>query len=57
MNGFPLEYLFYTLVGSVIIIVMHRDNISRLMKGKERKLGEKGEKLDSPASSPTEGAE
>jgi len=56
MNGFPLEYLFYTLVGSVIIIVMHRDNISRLMKGKERKLGEKGEKRDSPASSPTEGA-
>jgi glycerol-3-phosphate acyltransferase PlsY len=56
MNGFPLEYLFYTLVGSVIIIVMHRDNISRLMKGKERRLGEKGEKRDSPASSPTEGA-
>jgi glycerol-3-phosphate acyltransferase PlsY len=57
MNGFPVEYLFYTLVGSVIIIVMHRDNISRLMKGKERKLGEKGEKRDSPASSPTEGVE
>jgi len=56
MNGFPLEYLFYTLVGSVIIIVMHRDNISRLMKGKELKLGEKGEKRDSPASSPTDGA-
>lgn len=55
MNGFPLEYLFYTLVGSVIIIVMHRDNISRLVSGKERKLGEKGEKLDSSASSPTEG--
>ena len=46
MNGFPLEYLFYALVGSVIIIVMHRDNISRLIKGKERKLGEKGEKRD-----------
>jgi len=57
MNGFPLEYLFYTLVGSVIIIVMHRDNIGRLMAGKERKLGEKGEKRDSSASSPTEGAE
>jgi acyl phosphate:glycerol-3-phosphate acyltransferase len=56
MNGFPLEYLFYTLVGSVIIIVMHRDNISRLMKGKELRLGEKGEKRGKPASSPTEGA-
>jgi glycerol-3-phosphate acyltransferase PlsY len=47
MNGFPVEYLFYTLVGSVIIIVMHRDNISRLMKGKERKLGEQGKKRSS----------
>jgi glycerol-3-phosphate acyltransferase PlsY len=55
MNGFPVEYLFYTLVGSVIIIVMHRDNISRLMAGKERRLGEKGEKRGSSASSPTEG--
>jgi len=55
MNGFPLEYLFYALAGSVIIIVMHRDNISRLMKGKERRLGEKGEKLGSHSSDPTEG--
>jgi len=55
MNGFPLEYLFYALVGAVIIIVMHRDNISRLMKGKERRLGEKGEKLGSHSSDHTEG--
>jgi glycerol-3-phosphate acyltransferase PlsY len=55
LNGFPLEYLLYALVGSVIIIVMHRDNISRLLKGKERRLGEKGEKLDSHSSDPTEG--
>ena len=56
LNGFPLEYLFYTLVGGVIIIVMHRGNIMRLVRGKERRLGEKGEKRDSPASGPTEGA-
>ena len=43
MNGFPVEYLFYTLVGSVIIIVMHRDNIARLLSGTERKLGEKAD--------------
>lgn len=55
MNGFPLEYLFYALAGAVIIIVMHRDNIRRLVSGKERRLGEKGEKRGSPASSPTEG--
>ncbi len=40
-NGFPLEYLFYTLIGTVLIVVMHRENISRLLSGKERRLGEK----------------
>jgi glycerol-3-phosphate acyltransferase PlsY len=47
MNGFPLEYLLYALIGAVIIIVMHRDNIMRLVRGEERRLGEKGEKRDS----------
>ena len=41
MNGFPIEYLAYALVGTIIIIFMHRDNIGRLIKGKERRLGEK----------------
>ncbi len=40
-DGFPVEYLLYTLAGAVFIIIMHRDNISRLLAGKERKLGEK----------------
>ena len=40
MNGFPIEYLVYALIGAIFIIVMHRDNISRLLSGKERKLGE-----------------
>jgi glycerol-3-phosphate acyltransferase PlsY len=44
MNGFPIEYLFYALVGTIIIFVMHRDNIARLMSGKERKLGEKAKR-------------
>ena len=39
MNGFPIEYLVYTLIGTIVIIVMHRDNIRRLVSGKERKLG------------------
>ena len=55
MNGFPVEYLFYTLVGSVIIIVMHRDNIRRLVAGKELKLGEKGSKRSSSSAKSTEG--
>ncbi|MFC2024584.1 glycerol-3-phosphate acyltransferase [Chloroflexota bacterium] len=40
-NKFPIEYLIYALIGTVVIIIMHRDNISRLLAGKERKLGEK----------------
>jgi len=47
LNGFPLEYLVYTLIGTIIIIIMHRDNIARLIAGKERKLGEKAEAVDS----------
>jgi glycerol-3-phosphate acyltransferase PlsY len=44
MNNFPIEYLFYAFVGTVIIFVMHRDNIARLISGKERKLGEKAKR-------------
>jgi len=46
MNGFPIEYLTYALIGTIIILVMHRDNIVRLVKGKERKLGQKPEVRD-----------
>lgn len=41
--GTPFEYLVYTLVGAIFIIVVHRDNIARLRAGKERKIGEKVE--------------
>lgn len=46
LDKWPIEYLIYVLTGTIIIIVMHRDNISRLMAGKERKLGEKPEKRE-----------
>ncbi|MGD9115909.1 MAG: glycerol-3-phosphate 1-O-acyltransferase PlsY [Dehalococcoidia bacterium] len=48
LNNFPVEYLFYALVGAVIILVMHRDNIRRLVTGKERKIGDKAELLATP---------
>lgn len=41
VNGFPIEYLAYALAGAIFITVMHRDNISRLLAGTERRLGEK----------------
>ena len=50
-NGFPVEYLVYSLIGTIVIIYMHRDNISRLLAGKERKLGEAAQSAD---TSPTE---
>lgn len=43
LGGFPIEYLIYTLIGTIIILVMHRDNIRRLMSGRERRLGDKVE--------------
>ena len=49
-NGFPIEYLVYALIGSIFIIVMHRDNIVRLLSGKERRIGEKVKVEDSPTS-------
>ncbi len=41
LNGFPVEYLIYALVGAVFIIIVHRDNIGRLMAGTERRIGER----------------
>jgi glycerol-3-phosphate acyltransferase PlsY len=40
---FPVEYLGYALVGGLVIIFMHRDNINRLVAGTERKIGQKAE--------------
>jgi glycerol-3-phosphate acyltransferase PlsY len=39
--GVPIEYLVYVLIGALIIVIAHRDNIKRLLAGKERKLNQK----------------
>ncbi len=39
----PLSYVVYAISAPAIIIVMHRDNVSRLLAGTERKLGQKVE--------------
>ena len=41
LYGVPFEYLIYALFGTVIIVIAHRDNIRRLLAGKERKLTQK----------------
>ena len=50
MDKTPIPYLAYSLIGAIFIIVMHRDNINRLLSGTERKLGEKIEIKNPPAS-------
>jgi glycerol-3-phosphate acyltransferase PlsY len=37
----PVEYSIYVLIGVIFVWVMHRDNITRLYNGTERKIGEK----------------
>ncbi len=49
-SGFPWENLLYALVGSIAIIATHRDNIVRLINGKERRLGEQAETTNTSPS-------
>jgi glycerol-3-phosphate acyltransferase PlsY len=44
------EYVVYAMFGSIFIYVMHRDNVARLMRGTERKIGEKAEANNPPQS-------
>jgi len=37
----PVEYSVFVLIGVLFVWVMHRDNITRLYNGTERKIGEK----------------
>jgi len=47
-NNFPIEYLVYALIGTITIVVTHRDNIARLLHGKESKIGDKVETKNPP---------
>jgi glycerol-3-phosphate acyltransferase PlsY len=49
--GFPIEYLGYVLIGTILILFVHRDNIKRLLSGKERRLNEKAEQHGSSTRS------
>ena len=55
MHGFPIEYLAYALIGTIVIIAMHRDNIARLMSGSEHRLGDKVGKVGSIPSTESVG--
>jgi len=44
LDRVPAEYLIYTGVVVALIVIQHRENISRLLSGSEHKFGQKGEK-------------
>jgi glycerol-3-phosphate acyltransferase PlsY len=50
LYGSPVEFLFYSMAGIILIAAVHRDNIVRLFNGRERKLNQKAElRTGSPA--------
>jgi glycerol-3-phosphate acyltransferase PlsY len=40
----PLPYLLYTIVGGALVLWRHRENARALLKGTERKVGQRAEK-------------
>jgi glycerol-3-phosphate acyltransferase PlsY len=59
VKSFPVEYMTYTtytMICAVFIFVMHRDNVSRLVSGTERKLGKDAEPKESTADKPRKSA-
>ena len=46
----PWAYAAYATVGALMLIVLHRENIERLLAGTEPKLGEGGDRRPEPPS-------
>ena len=43
LTGQPLPYVVYTVVGGALVLYRHRENARALVKGTERKVGQKAE--------------
>ena len=43
LSGQPLPYVLYTVIGGALVLWRHRENARALMKGTERKIGERAE--------------
>jgi glycerol-3-phosphate acyltransferase PlsY len=53
VKSYPVEYMtytMYTMICAVFIFIMHRDNVSRLLSGTERRLGKDTESGKIPAA-------
>ncbi|MDQ4106257.1 MAG: glycerol-3-phosphate 1-O-acyltransferase PlsY [Actinomycetota bacterium] len=42
LTGQPLPYVLYTIVGGALVLWRHRENARALMRGTERKVGQRG---------------
>ena len=51
---YPIAYLGFALIGGAILVLQHRDNIQRLLKGTEHRLGQPAQRR-SPGGMSTEG--
>lgn len=38
LYGYPMEYVLFTVIAAILVIVRHRENIVRLMNGTENKI-------------------
>jgi acyl phosphate:glycerol-3-phosphate acyltransferase len=47
LTGQPLPYILYTVVGGALVLWRHRENARALIKGTERKVGERTEERGS----------
>lgn len=36
----PWEYIWFGVIGGIVVVARHRDNLQRLLKGEERKIGQ-----------------
>ena len=43
ISDVPPDYTWYGVIGGTLIVVRHKDNIQRLLKGTERKIGQRAE--------------
>ena len=43
ISDVPLGYAWYGIVGGALIVIRHKDNIERLLKGTERKIGQRAD--------------
>jgi glycerol-3-phosphate acyltransferase PlsY len=47
LTGQPLPYVLYTIAGGALVLWLHRENARALLKGTERKIGQKAGKKGS----------